>query len=122
MKYDIMSLAHRKAKDMEYYYGDTRPYRECLSIALKVRHMMKRKITLIDVNWLMNNYNSKYVDLSLVKSLRKTDKFCLGGSIKNHIDLSITPYVRPRTESEDNKMIGVMIASELKSGIKLNLD
>lgn len=122
MKYDIMSLAHRKAKDMEYYYGDTRPYKERLSIALKVRHMMSRTITLIDINWLMNNYNTKYVDLSQVTSLRKTDKFRLGGSIKNHIDLSITPYARPRTEAEDNKMIGVMIESELKSGRKLNLD
>ena len=122
MKYDIMSLAHRKAKDMEYYYGDTRPYRERLSIALKVRHMMKRIIIIYDINWLMNNYNTKYIDLSLLRSFRKTDRFCLSGSIRNHIDLEITHYVRPRTQEEDNRMIGVMIESERRSGHKLNLD
>ena len=122
MKYDIMSLAHRKAKDMEYYYGDTRPYKERLSAALKVRHMMKRIVTIHDINWLMNNYNTKYIDLSPLRSFRKTDKFKVSGSIRNHIDIEITYYVRPRTQEEDNKMIGVMIESERRSGRKLNLD
>ena len=121
MKYDIMSLAHRKAKDLRFY-GDKRSYRELLSISLKVRHMMKRIITIHDINWLMNNYNTKYIDLSLLRSFYKTDKFKVSGSIRNHIDLEITHYVRPRTQEEDNKMIGVMIESERRSGRKVNLD
>ena len=121
MKYDIMSMAHRKAKDLRYY-GDKRSYRELLSISLKVRHMMNRTITIIDINWLMNNYPTRNIDMTLILSLHISKRFELKGSIKNHIDLDISHYVRPRTQEEDNKIIGIMIASERKSGRKLNLD
>ena len=84
---------------------------------------MKRTITVIDINFLMNAYPTKNIDMSEhIKSLHMSKRFKLSGAIKNDIDMEITPYVRPRTESEDNTMIGVMIESELKSGIKLKLD
>ncbi len=122
MKYDIMSLSHREAKALRYF-GDKRSYKELLSVSLKVRHMMKRTITVIDINWLMSNYPTRNIDISEhVKSLHISKRFELSGSIKNDIDLEISRYVRPRTESEDNHMIGVMIESEIKSGHRVNID
>ncbi len=120
-KYDIMSMAHRKAKDLKIF-GDKRSYRELLSISLKVRYMMKRTITVIDINWLYENLPSKHIDLSLVKSLHITKAFYITGSVRNDADITINNYVKPRTTEQDESLIGALIASEIKSGITLNLD
>ena len=120
MKYDIMSLAHRTTKQLKSS-GDSRKYKELFAIALKIHHIKSRVCNLSDLNWLMNFYPTKYIDLSLLTSLSVSDRYLITGSIRNAYDLIIEHYVRPRTETEDNKMIGVMIESEIKSGIKINL-
>ena len=78
--------------------------------------MKTRLITVIDINWLKAFYPE--VDLTLVRTLHKTDVFV----IKGWYYLTIDHYVRPRTEEEDNYCIGVMIESERKTGIKPKLD
>ncbi len=114
MKYDIMSLAHRVARRMRAW--DNRNYRELLSLALKVEHMKTRLITVLDINWLMANHPD--VDLTLVTTLYKTDRFVITGGYY----LTVEPYVKPQSEEQINYGIGVMIESEIKSGIKPNLD
>ena len=111
MKYDIMSRSHRIAKRMP-----AGTYREKLSLALKVEHMRKRLITIVDINWLMANYPQ--VDLSLVRTLSKTDRFYITGGYY----LSIQHYVKPQSNEQINYAIGIMIESEIKSGITPNLD
>ena len=112
MKYDIMSMSHRIAKRLP----ETSTYRERLSLALKIGHMRKRLITVIDINWLIANY--KHVDLSLVRTLSKSDRFFITGGYY----LSVAHYVKPQTEEQINYGIGVMIESEIKSGIQTKLD
>ena len=112
MKYDIMSRSHRIAKRLP----ETSTYRERLSLALKVEHMKKRLITVIDINWLMSNHPQ--VDLSLVRTLNKSDRFFITGGYY----LSIEHWVKPQTEEQINYGIGVMIKSEIKSGIQTKLD
>ena len=111
MKYDIMSRSHRIAKRMP-----AGTYRERLSLALKVEHMKAREITVLDINWLMANYPK--VNLSLVRSLHKTDRFVITGWYY----LSIEHYVKPQSNEQINYAIGIMIESEIKSGITPNLD
>ncbi len=120
-KYDIMSMSHRKAKDLQAF-GDKRSYKELLSISLKVRYMMKRTITVLDINWLYDNLPSKHIDLSLVKSLHINNQFYITGSVRNDADINIIPYVAPKTVEQDEALIGALIASEIKSGIQVNLD
>ena len=115
MKYDMMSKAHRIAKDL-LFYGNRSSYMQRLSLALKVEHMRRRTITVIDINWLMQNYPE--VDLSLVKRMHKYDRFIVTGGYY----LSIEPHVRPQSEEQINYGIGVMIESEKKSGNKITLD
>lgn len=121
MKYDqkiqcarIMSQAHRVARRMRAL--DTRNYKELFALALKVEHMKKRLITIIDINWLMANHPD--VDLSLVTTLHKSDRFFITGGYY----LTVEPYVKPQTDEQINYAIGVMIESEIKSGIKPRLD
>ena len=114
MKYDIMSLAHRVARRMKAL--DSRNYKVLFALALKVEHMKKRCITVIDINWLMANHPD--VDLKLVTTLHASDRFIITGGYY----LTIQHYVRPRTEREDNYCIGIMIESEIKTGLKINLD
>ena len=111
MKYDIMSRSHRIAKRMP-----AGTYREKLSLALKVEHMRKRLITIVDINWLMANYPQ--VDLSLVRTLNKSDRFYITGGYY----IGIQHYIKPQTEEQINYAIGVMIESEIKSGIQTKLD
>ncbi len=120
-KYDIMSMAHRKAKDLQIF-GDKRSYRELLSISLKVRHMMKRTITVLEINWLYGNMRAWHIDLSLVKSLHINKQFFITGSVRNDADIKINVYVKPKTVEQDEALIGALIASEIKSGIQVNLD
>ena len=110
----IMSLAHKVARRMKAL--DSRNYKVLFALALKVEHMKKRLITVIDINWLMANHPD--VDLKLVTRLHRSDRFIITGGYY----LSIEHYVSPRTEQEDNYCIGVMIESEYKSGIKPKLD
>ena len=112
MKYDIMSMSHRISKRLP----ETSTYRERLSLALKIGHMRKRLITVIDINWLIANY--KHVDLSLVRTLNKADRFCIAGGYY----LSVEHCVQPQSEEQINYGIGVMIESEIKSGIQTKLD
>ena len=121
MKYDqkiqcakIMSLAHKVARRMRAL--DNRNYKVLFALALKVEHMKKRLITVIDINWLKAFYPE--VDLTLVRSLHASDRFIITGGYY----ITLEHYVRPRTEQEDNYCIGVMIESEIKNGIKPNLD
>ncbi len=107
-------MAHRVARRMQAL--DKRNYRQLPSLALKVEHMKKRLITVMDINWLMANHPE--VDLTLVTRLHKSDRFVITGGYY----LTIQHYVRPRTEEEDTYCIGVMIESEIKSGIKPKLD
>jgi len=120
-KYDIMSMSHRKVKSLQAF-GDQRSYKELLSISLKVRNMMNRTITVIDINWLYDNLPSKHIDLSLVKSLHLTKAFFITGIIRNDADITINAYVAPRTVAQDEALIGALIESDRKSGITLNLD
>ena len=83
---------------------------------------MKRTITVIDINWMFDNLPSKHIDLSLVKSLHITKAFYITGSVRNDADITINNYVKPRTTEQDESLIGALIASEIKSGITLNLD
>ena len=50
MKYDIMSMAHRVTRRMKAL--DSRNHKVLFALALKVEHMKKRLITVIDINWL----------------------------------------------------------------------
>lgn len=74
MKYDIMSMSHRRAKAL-IKAGDKRNYREVLSIALKVMHMKQRPITTDDINYLKSFYLNGMVDLSLIQSLHKENTY-----------------------------------------------
>ena len=121
MKYDIMSMAHRKVRDLRLF-GDKRSYKELLSISLKVRNMMNRTITVIDINWLYDNLPGKHIDLSLVKSVHITKAFYITGDLKNDADITINPYVKPTTIEQDEALIVALIESERKSGIQVNLD
>lgn len=116
MKDDIMSLAHRVARRMRAL--DKRNYKIlfALALALKVEHMKKRLITVLDINWLKEFYPE--VDLTLITTLHKSDRFFITGGYY----LSIEPYVKPQSEEQINYGIGVMIESEIKSGIKPKLD
>ena len=114
MKYDIMSLAHKVARRLRAQ--DNRSYKELLSLALKVEHRKARLITIADINWLKEFYPE--VDLTLVTTLHKSDRFVIKGGYY----LSIEPYVKPQSEEQINYGIGVMIESEIKSGIKPKLD
>lgn len=111
MEYDTMSKALRLAKRLP-----TGTYRQRLSLALKVEHLRNRLITVIDINWLKLYY--PHVNLSLIRTLYKSDRFVITGGYY----LSIEHYVRPRTEQEDNYCIGIMIQSEINSGINPKLD
>ncbi len=112
MKYDIMSMSHRIAKRL----SETSTYRDRLSLALKVEHMKLRLISYVEINWLIHNYPE--VDLSLVRTLSKSDRFIITGGYC----LSIEHWVKPQTEDQINYGIGVMIESEIKSGIQTKLD
>ncbi len=114
MKYDIMSMAHRVVRRMRA--ADKRNYKELFALALKVEHMKNRFITVLDINWLKANYPD--VDLSLVTTLYASDRFIITGGYY----LTIEPYVKPQSEEQINYGIGVMIESEIKSGIKPKLD
>lgn len=111
-----MKNAHRMARVISGINYNS--YRENLSIAMKVQHMILRQITLTDVNWLVNCLGGKFVNLHL-QHLKKTALFEITGGVS---EIDVYHYVRPRTGAEDNKAIGVMIESEIKSNIKLNLD
>ncbi len=74
MKYDIMSMSHRRAKAL-ILAGDTRNYREVLSIALKVMYMKQRPVTIDNINWLKSMYLNGMVDLSLIESLHKENTY-----------------------------------------------
>ena len=110
----IMSLAHKVARRMKAL--DNRNYKVLFALALKVEHMKNRFITVIDINWLKAFYPE--VDLTLVTTLYASDRFIITGGYY----LSIEPYVKPQTEEQINYGIGIMIESEIKSGIKPNLD
>jgi hypothetical protein len=112
MKYDIMSMSHRIAKRLP----ETSTYRERLSLALKVEHMKLRLISYVEINWLIQNH--PHVDLSLVRTLSKSDRFIITGGYY----LTIEHFVEPQTEAQINYGIGVMIESEIKSGNKITLD
>ena len=103
----------RRISDFNY-----NSYKENLSIAMKVQHMLDRQITLADINWLMNYLGSRFVTLNL-QHLKQDALFEITGGV-SFID--VNHYVKPRTQEQDVKAIGVMIASEIKSGRKLNLD
>jgi hypothetical protein len=64
----------------------------------------------------MSNYPK--VDLSLVRTLHKSDVFVITGGYY----IGIQHYVEPQTEAQINYAIGVMIESEIKSGIIPKLD
>ena len=111
-----MKNAHRMVRYMPFIQSNT--YRQNLSIAMKVQHMIDHTITFADINWLMNYLGSKFVNLHL-EHLKKTALFEITGGVS---EIDVYHYVKPRTQEQDNKAIGVMIASEIKSGRKLNLD
>jgi len=85
---------------------------------MKVQHMLIRQITLADINWLMNYLGSRFVNLHL-EHLKQNALFEITGGVS---EIDVYHYVKPRTDEENQKAIGVMIESETNSGIKLNLD
>ena len=111
-----MKNAHRMARRISDFNYNS--YKENLSIAMKVQHMILIPITYTDINWLMNYLDNKFVILN-VTHLKKDALFQITGGI---MWIEVEHYVRPRTQEEDQKAIGVMIAAERKSGRKLNLD
>ncbi len=111
-----MKNAHRMAKRISDFNYNS--YRENLSISMKVQHMLMRQITLADINWLMNYLGSKFVSLHL-EHLKQNALFEITGGVS---EIDVYHYVRPRTDKENEIAIGVMIASERKSSIKVNLD
>lgn len=111
-----MKNAHRMARRISDFNYNS--YKENLSIALKVQHMIMRPISLADVNWLMNFIGGDFVTLNL-QHLKQNSLFTITGGV-SFID--VEHYVNPRTQNQNEKAIGVMIASEIKSGRKLNLD
>lgn len=111
-----MKNAHRMARRLSG--SNYNIYRENHSMALRVQHMLLRAITMADINWLMNYLGSGFVTLNL-RHLYKTDLFTITGGVS---EIDVYHYVKPRTEAQDTKAMGVMIESEIKSGRKLNLD
>lgn len=103
----------RRISDFNY-----NSYKENLSIALKVQHMILRPVTYGDINWMMNYLDNKFVILN-VTHLKKDALYEITGGI---MWVQVDHYVTPRTQAQNEKAIGVMIASEIKSGRKLNLD
>ncbi|MEE9571973.1 MAG: hypothetical protein V3W20_02870 [Candidatus Neomarinimicrobiota bacterium] len=120
MKKSIWSIKMKNAHQMARRISDFNynSYKENLSIAMKVQHMILRQITLADINWLMNYLGSRFVTLNL-HHLKKTALFEITGGVS---EIDVYHYVRPRTDEENEIAIGVMIESERKSGIKVNLD
>lgn len=79
MKYDNMSMAHRRTKSL-IKKGDSRPYQTILSVALKAVNMMYRECTIDDVNYLKSMHLNGLVDLSLLESLHKNNTYNLNFS------------------------------------------
>ena len=68
--------------------------------------------------------NSKklYINLKDLTSLSTSDTYVISGSVQNAYQFKIDHYVKPRTAAQDMEMIGVMIQSEINSGIKPRFD
>lgn len=74
MKYDNMSMAHRRAKNL-IAAGDTRKYKEILRVALRAVAMMGRECTIEDINYLKAMHLNGMVNLSLLQSLHKDNTY-----------------------------------------------
>lgn len=114
-----MKNAHRMARGITYL--DTmkgKPYRERLSLAMKVQHLLDTFLFVDDVNFLRNALGRNFVRIHL-EHLKKGRLFVITGGIT---EIDIYHYVAPRTVDQDEKLIEVMIESEIKSGATLNLD
>lgn len=124
MKLDTMSIAHRIARSLRWGHYET-PYKEHLRLGWKIAHMHNRILTVKDINDLKNNPTLKAhyfanVDLSLVRSMRKSDKFTI--TREKEITIKFQHYVRPLTDKENTELIGAMIESDRKAGIRRHLN
>jgi len=72
MKYDRMSLAHRRTRNL-IKAGDPRKYKELLCISLRAVSMMYRECTNEDINYLKAMH--LIVNLSLIQSLHKDNTY-----------------------------------------------
>ena len=72
MKYDIMSLAHRRTRNL-IKAGDDRKYKAILSVSLRAVYMMARECTNADINYLKAMHMQ--VNLSLIYSLHKNNTY-----------------------------------------------
>ena len=76
MKYDRMSLAHRRTRNL-IKAGDDRKYKVILSIVLRAVHMMTRECTNEDINYLKGMHLKGMVNLSLLQSLHKNNTYAM---------------------------------------------
>ena len=74
MKYDTMSLAHRRTRNL-IKAGDDRKYKVILCIALKAVHMMYRECTNADINYLKAMHLKGMVNLSLLESFHRDNTY-----------------------------------------------
>ena len=74
MKYDRMSLAHRRTRNL-IKAGDDRKYKVILSVSLRAVAMMTRECTNADINYLKSMHLNGMVNLSLLQSLHKDNTY-----------------------------------------------
>ena len=74
MKYDIMSMAHRRTRNL-IKAGDDRKYKVILIIALRAVHMMYRECTNADINYLKAMHLKGMVNLSLLESFHRNNTY-----------------------------------------------
>ena len=76
MKYDTMSIAHRRTRKL-IKAGDDRKYKVILVVALRAVHMMYRECTNADINYLKAMHLKGMVNLSLLESLHKDNTYSM---------------------------------------------
>ena len=74
MKYDTMSMAHRRTSNL-IKAGDNRNYKVILSIALRAVCMMYRECTNSDINYLKAMHLKGMVNLSLLESFHRGNTY-----------------------------------------------
>lgn len=114
-----MKNAHKMARGITWINrmkGTT--YRERLSLAMKVQHLLDTFLFVDDVNFLRNALGRNFVRIHNCHDLT-ISIFEMTGGIT---EIDIYPYVAPRTVEQEEECIEVMIQSEINSGLTLNLD
>ncbi len=123
-KQRFMNQAHALASS---FMINDKSYKDNLSLAMKVIHLKnckpvsrfedKKFLNIDGLNWVKNNVPTQWVKLSNIQDYRRTSQYSIFIYPFSKKKIEISQYL-----SADNAAIGVMIESERKSGIKLNLD